>query len=133
MNMTYFPSDAPQETFFKDIIEDGYHIFSFGNLSIPDFYPNKFPDYPGAKLKDLTPGDVITIRVFFRIGTGELVRADGGYIDLEVEHIEMKNSVAWARILTVLPEGFALSTGESIEIYDDEILFVREKNVALKG
>ena len=73
--------------FFKEILEMGYHVFSMENAKLPGFYPNTFPDYPGVDYRQLRVGDVITIRVFFRIGAGRDVRADGGYMDLEVEHI----------------------------------------------
>jgi len=66
-------------------------------------------------------GDKITVRVFFRVGTGEDIRADGGYIDLEVEHIE-DDSVS-AVVLTQLPKEFSLAKGYSIEIYEEEILY----------
>lgn len=33
-------------------------------------------------------GDDITIRVFSPIDNGEPIQVDGGYIDLEVEHVE---------------------------------------------
>ena len=101
-----------------------YHIFSLKNARIPGYYPNKFPDYPGVSLKNLKIGDGITIRVFFRIGAGDNVRADGGYLDLEVEHIE--NDHIFAVILTELPEEFSLGTGDSIELYEEEILHKSE-------
>jgi len=110
--------------FYSDIAEDGYHIFSLNSAKIPGFYPNQFPDYPGAKLKQLKVGDNITIRAFFSIGTGDPIRVDGGYIDLEVEHVESDH--VFGVIQTQLPEKFALSTGDSIEIREDEILYKNE-------
>ena len=88
MAIIKFPSNSGQSQFFEDIVEDGYHVFSLKNAKTPGFYPNEFPDYPGVRLSDLKPDDIITIRVFFRVGLGKNVRADGGYIDLKVEHVE---------------------------------------------
>ena len=120
MTILPFPSKQPESPFFQDIVEEGYHIFSLKNAETPDYYPNEFPDYPGVLLKNLKVGDTITVRVFFRIGSGENVRVDGGYLDLEVEHIEDGKVVAV--ILTQLPEEFPLETGGSIEIFEQEIL-----------
>ena len=66
----------------QDILNDGYHIFSREKAKIPGFYPSRFPDYPGVKRTDLTISDQITVRAFFRIGSGKNLRVDGGYIDL---------------------------------------------------
>jgi len=120
-NIIKFPSKLDNFPFFKDILENGYHVFSQENAKLPDYYPNKFPDYPGVNLQNLYIGDVITIRVFFRIGSGKNVRADGGYLDLEVEHIE--GDTMFGVILTELPKGFPLQKGDSLEIYQDEILY----------
>lgn len=120
MTILKFPTKTENSPFFNDIVEEGYHIFSLKNARIPDYYPNEFPDYPGVSLKNLKVGDEITVRVFFRVGAGENVRADGGYLDLEVEHIE--NDHIFAVILTELPEEFSLGTGDSIELYEEEIL-----------
>jgi len=121
MPIIKFPSKPDQSPFFKDIIEEGYHIFSLKNAKKPDFYPNEFPDYPGVSLNELKVGDKITVRVFFRVGTGDDIRADGGYIDLEVEHVE-DDSIS-AVVLTDLPKEFALDTGGSIEVFEEEILY----------
>ena len=110
--------------FYTDIMEDGYHIFSRNKAKIPGFYPNQFPDYPGVRLNQLRVGDDITIRAFFPIGNGKPIQVDGGYIDLEVEHIESDH--VFAVIQTQLPEEFALSTGDTIEIREDEILYKNE-------
>ena len=107
--------------FFKEILENGYHVFSMENAKVPDYYPNKFPDYPGVDLQHLHIGEVVTIRVFFRIGSGKNVRADGGYLDLEVEHIE--GETVFGVIQTQLPKEFPLQAGDSLEIYPDEILY----------
>jgi len=121
MKIQKFPVKLDKFPFFKDILEDGYHIFSLEDAKIPDYYPHKFPDYPGIDLKDLYVGDVITIRAFFGTGAGENSRVDGGYLDLEVEHIE--GDTVFGVILTKLPKGFPLETGESLEVFKDEILY----------
>lgn len=95
MTILKFPSQQPSPPFFEDVINDGYHIFNLKNAKIPDYYPNEFPNYPGVSLNDLKIGDKITIRVFFRVGFGKDIRADGGYIDLEVEHIENDHILRW--------------------------------------
>ena len=120
-NILKFPSKLNSFPFFKEILEQGYHVFSMENAKLPDYYPNKFPDYPGVNLQHLSVGDVFTIRVFFRIGSGENVRADGGYLDLEVEHIE--DDTVFGVIVTQLPKEFPLQAGDSLEIYPDEILY----------
>jgi hypothetical protein len=91
------------------------------NAKVPDYYPSEFPDYPGVSRSELRIGDTITIRVFFRIGDGEDIRADGGYIDLEVEHID--DDKILAVILTELPGEFPLGSGESIDVFEEEILY----------
>lgn len=107
--------------FFKDIFENGYHVFSRENAKLPDYYPSKFPDYPGVQLSELNIGDVVTIRAFFSIGSGATVRSDGGYLDLEVEAIE--GDTVLGVILTSLPKEFPLQLGDSMEIYPDEMLY----------
>jgi hypothetical protein len=111
-NILKFPSQNDSFPFSKDILE---------NAKVPDYYPNKFPDYPGVDLQNLHIGDVVTIRFFFRIGAGKNVRADGGYLDLEVEHIE--GETVYGVIQTQLPKEFPLQAGDSLEIYPDEILY----------
>ena len=62
--------------------------------------------------------------MFFRIDDGEddeNVSADGGYMDLEVEHIE--DDKVLAVILTELPEQFPLEKDDSIEVFEEEILY----------
>ncbi len=124
MTIIKFPSKHTKPAFFDDITEDGYHVFSLKNAEIPNFYPNEFPDYPGVSLQNLKVDDDITIRVFFRIGSGEDIRIDGGYLDLEVEHIESDKVVAVIR--TELPKEFSLGTGDSLEVFQDEILYKSE-------
>jgi hypothetical protein len=107
--------------FFKEILEYGYHVFSMENAKVPDYYPSKFPPYPGVQLRDLNIGDVITIRAFFGRGAGVHFRPDGGYVDLEVEHIE--GDTVFGVILTNLPKEFPLQLGDSLEVFQDEILY----------
>ncbi len=121
MTTIRIPTNQINTPFFTDIIEDGYHVFSIKNAQIDGYYPSRFDDYPGVNLKELKIGDVVTIRVFFRIGSGEDVRADGGYIDLEIEHIE--DDAVLGVVLTKLPKGFPLQAGGSLEIFEDEILY----------
>lgn len=120
MTIVKFSSKQPESEFFKDIEENGYHIFSQKNAQKPDYYPNEFLDYPGVSLKQLKLGDEITVRVFFKIGDGENVRADGGYLDLKIEGIA--DDHVMAEILTKLPPEFALGACDSIELFEDEIL-----------
>ena len=120
-NILKFPAQNDSFPFSKEILENGYHVFSMENAKEPDYYPNKFPDYPGVDLQHLHIGDVVTILVFFRIGVGQNVRADGGYLDLEVEHIE--GETVFGVIQTQLPKEFPLQAGYSLEIYINEILY----------
>ena len=121
MTIIKFPSKQVNTPFFKDVLDEGYHIYSLEDAKLKDYYPNKFPDYPGVLLKDLNVGDVITIRVFVKIGTGKNVRIDGGYVDLEVEHIDEQS--VFGVIMTALPDKFPLKKGESLEIFQEEILY----------
>ncbi len=52
------------------------------------------------------------------------MRVDGGHIDLRIELVE-KDTVMGA-IITELPTEFALSTGESLEVFPEEILYKAE-------
>ena len=124
MTVIKFKKAQKKPPFFKDIESDGYHVFSLEKAKIPGFYPDVFPDYPGVHLKDLALDDIITIRVFFRAGTKKDFRVDGGYLDLQVEYVDVDNVMAV--ILTELPKSFPLNTGESLEIYQEEILYKTE-------
>lgn len=121
MTIIKFPSKPYEPPFFDDIKEDGYHILSLENLKIPNYYPKELPDYPGVSLKNLKVDDVITIRVFFKVGKEKNFRVDGGLIDLTVEHIEEDKVLAM--ITTQLPKEFSLSTGDSIDVHEEEILY----------
>jgi len=118
------PSKIDNDPFFKEIMEEGFHIFSLENAKDPNYYPSEFPDYPGIDFQDLKIGDVITVRAFFKVGSGKNIRADGGYLDLEVEHIEDESIIGV--IITELPKGFALQAGTSLELFKDEILYKSE-------
>ncbi len=125
MTIINFPNKPSNEPpFFSDIKEDGYHVYSLKNAKKPNYYPPELPDYPGVSLKDLKEDDIVTIRVFFGIGKGKNMRVDGGHIDLRVELVE-KDSI-FAVITTQLPKEFALKTGESIELFEGEILYKQE-------
>ena len=125
MPILKFPKNPSNEPpFFSDIKEGGYHIYSLKNAKKSNFYPPEMPDYPGVNLKDLEEDDIITIRVFFGIGSGKKMRVDGGYVDLKIEVVE-KDS-AMGSIITELPKEFALSKGESIEVFEEEILYKSE-------
>ena len=115
------PSQQPDSPFYEDIITEGYHIFSLKNAKIPNYYPDEFSDDPYISFKDLKVGDTITVRVFFRIDDGEDISADGGYMDLEVE--EILHDKVTAVILTELPEEFTLEKNDSIDVFEEEILY----------
>ena len=126
MAIINFPKNPGNEPpFFSDIREDGYHIYSLSNAKKPNYYPSELPDYPGVALKNLKEQNVITIRVLFGIGKAKNMRVESGYIDIQVEFVD-KNSVIGA-ILTELPDQFALKTGESIEVFQEEILYKVEQ------
>lgn len=127
MTIIQFPQKNPSNKppFFSDIKEDGYHVYSLKNAKKPNFYPPELPGYQGVALKDLKEDDIITIRVFFGIGKGKDMRVDGGYIDLRLELVDEDYVVG--AIITELPTEFALSTGESIEVFPEEILYKAEQ------
>lgn len=126
-NISPVPGHRTSLPFFREIVQKGYHVFSMENAKLPEYYPTAFPAYPGVDLRQLRVGDVITIRVFFRIAADGLVRPDGGYVDLEVEDIE--GETVFGTILTRLPRDFPLQTGDSLELYPDEILYKDRKSV----
>ena len=124
-NILKFPTSNDSFHLYKEILENGYHVFSMEKARLPDYYPNRFPDYPGVDLQHLHIGEVITIRAFFRVAVGATLRADGGLLNLEVEHIE--EDTVFGVILTELPKEFPLQTGDSLEVYPDEILYKTER------
>ena len=125
MSIIKFPQKQPVEPpFFSDIREDGYHIYNIMNARKLDFYPSELPEYPGVGLKNLREDDIITIRAFFGSGAGKNMRVDGGYVDLKVELVD-ENKVL-AVITTELPNEFALNKGESIEVFQEEILYMAD-------
>ncbi len=52
------------------------------------------------------------------------MRIDGGVIDLQVEEVQVESVME--NILTALPEKFPISTGGSIEIFEEEIIYKAE-------
>jgi len=124
MPFVKIPKKPDMFPFFREILEHGYHVFNLEHAKLPDCSPNSFPDYPGIDLQNLRVGEVIFIRGFFRVGAGATLRADGGLLDLEVEHIE--EDTVFGVILTELPKEFPLQAGDSLEAYLDEILYKAE-------
>ncbi len=109
--------------YHADLKEEGFHIFSKKKSKIKGFYPEEFPKYDDEiDLSSLKAGNVVTIRVFFLVSRDPVFRADGGYIDLEIEFID--GETIWGNILTELPPNFPLAKGTSIELSIDEILNV---------
>jgi hypothetical protein len=123
-NHNFQKNSKIEPSFFSDIREEGYHVYSLKNAKKPNYYPPELPDYTGVALSDLKEDDFITIRVFFGIGKGKNMRVDGGYIDLRVEFVDKDRLIGV--IITELPTEFALSTGESVEVFPEEILFKAE-------
>ena len=104
---------------FNDIKEKGYVVFNLNKSDLPNYYPGAFNKYPGVSVNALNIYDIITIKIFV---LGEAGRIVDGYIDLTVESIE--NDKIIADILTILPEAnFPLSTGDWLELLEEEILF----------
>ena len=119
INFPNKPSNEPP--FFSDIKEEGYHVYSLENAKKPNFYPPELPDYPGVTLTDLKKDDIITTWVFFGIDKGKNMIIDGGHVDLRVEDIFFDGVTA--AIITELPTEFALSNGDSIDVFEEEILY----------
>ena len=115
------PSEKNESAFIDDIKKDGFHFYSLEKAKIPNFYPPELPNYPGVSINALEIGDVITVRLFVGIGKGKNMHIDGRVIDLQIEEVHTEGVMA--NILTALPEKFPLSTGGSIEIFEDEILY----------
>lgn len=111
--------EAP--SFMADIRENGYHIYNPINAEIPDYYPEVLPVYPSVSIKDLQPGDIITVRAFFGVGSGEEMEVDSGFLDLRVEEVDIMKILAV--IVSDLPEEYALSLGDAIELFEEEILW----------
>jgi hypothetical protein len=58
------------------------------------------------------------------LGNLKNMRIDGGVIDLQVEEVQVESVME--NILTALPEKFPISTGGSIEIFEEEIIYKAE-------
>jgi hypothetical protein len=109
--------------YHADLKEEGFHIFSKKKSKIRGFYPKEFPKYDEEiDISTLKEGDIVTARVFFLVSRDPVFRADGGYVDLEIEFID--GETIWGNILTELPPQFPLAKGTSIELSIDEILNV---------
>jgi hypothetical protein len=54
------------------------------------------------------------------------MRSDGGYIDRQAKLVEKAS--ASAVIITQLLEKIALSNGDSIDVFEEEILYKAEQN-----
>lgn len=121
MTRINFPPQQSDSPFYDDIITADYHICSLKSAKLPNYYPDQFLDGQGISIKDLKVGDTITVGVFFRVDDGEDISADGGYMDLEVE--EVFHDKVTAVILTELPAEFPLNIGDSIEVFEEEILY----------
>lgn len=121
MPIIKFPSSPDQSPFFKDIEEDGYHIFSLNNAKKPNFYPNEFPDYPGVKIKDLKKNDVVIVRVLFLVSDGEYIQVESESVDMEVVFVYDVSVVV--EIMTDLPDELLLEKYDSLELYEEEILY----------
>jgi len=117
---------------FSDIEEKGYVVFNRNKANLPNYYPGAFNNYPGVNIHELHVYDLITIKVFMADGDGDdLPRITDGHIDLTIESIEGDKVIA--DILTELPEDFPLSTGDSMELLEEEILFCVKYEGYLKG
>ena len=128
MTIHKFPDQRTNEPpFFQEIREEGYHIYSLDNAQKPDFYPSEFPNYPGVSIKELKENDIITIRIFVGIGKKTKMRVDGGLLDLRVEFVEEDKITA--AIITQLPKQFPLGNGDSIEVFEDEILYRNDEYI----
>ncbi len=118
------PPKTNDPPFLSDIEKDGYHIYSLLNAKTPGYYPPELPHYPGVNRDELRIDDVVTIRVFFGVGTGKHMRIDGGLLCLKIEQVE-KDEILGA-VLTQLPKEFSIQTGSTIELYLEEILYKTE-------
>ena len=120
------------QNIFNDIIGKGYVVFNLKDSDKPSYCPGVFNKYPGVNIHELKIYDLITIKVFVADGDGDdLPRITDGHIDLTIESIEGDKVIA--DILTVLPEDFPLSTGDFIELLEEEILFCVPVDGYLKG
>lgn len=115
----------PHSALFREIMAEGYHVYNRGKAQVPGFYPQEFPAYPRVKLSTLGVGDRIGVRVFFRIGLGRELRADGGC--LEVEVVVVSEGRLFGRVISPLPSMLVWETGRTVEIGEEEILFKREQ------
>jgi hypothetical protein len=108
------------DDFEKEVEKEGCAVFSKAKSRSPGYYPSPFPNNEDIELDALHVGDTVTIRVFFKAGTGRKYRIEGGLVDAEIEAIEGKT--IWANILTELPKGFPLQKSTTIGLSIDEVL-----------
>ncbi len=106
---------------FSDIIEDGYHIFSRKNAKKPEFYQNEFPDYPGVKIKDIKQDDRVAIRILFLSGVDEYPQTESELVEMEVVFVDDDSIVA--EVMTELPDEAPLERYDSLELYEEDILY----------
>ena len=110
--------------FYKQVVDEGFHIFGREYACQPGFYPNEFPSFPEYDTMDVNVGDRVTIRAFFAVGKGSKPVIESGEIDLEVECVEVETDTVFANIITELPSNFSLTKNTTIELHIDEILQV---------
>ncbi len=121
MPIIKFPSKPNQSPLFKDITEKGYHIFSLKNAKKPNFYPNEFPDYPVARIKDLKKDNWVAIRVFFLAGTDEYLQIESKLVEMEVGFVYDDSVVL--EVITELTDDAPLEKYDSLELYEEDILY----------
>ncbi|MFH1051410.1 MAG: hypothetical protein V1779_10845 [bacterium] len=101
----------------KEIEDRGYHIL---NQSLPsNSYPNKFPKF--KKLDEIKIGKIYTIRLFIRITNSRYPTIDSGLVDIKITRKTKDNYIG--EILTLLPDSFPLTKGQSINLKKEEILY----------
>ncbi len=121
MTILKLPSIPDQSPFFKDMVEDEFHIFSLKNTKKPDFYPKELPEYPGVKIKDLKKDDRVAIRIFFLSGTDDNLQTESELVEMEVVVVEDDDVVV--EVMTELPDEAPLEKYDSLELYEEDILY----------
>ena len=115
---------------FDDIKEKGYVVFNI-RCNLQNYYPSVFNKYPGVNITDLKIYDLITIKIFMLDDKDGDARIIEEFIDLTIESIEGDKIIA--DILKDLPEDFPLSTGDWMEILEEEIVYFIPIEGYLKG
>ncbi len=111
--------------FEAEIEENGFTFFSKMKNRIVGFYPSPFPHFSPIPIEDIEEDDLVSVRAFFRIGSGKSARIESGIIDMRIECITEDNEI-WGEIKTELPKKFPLGYGTSINLSIDEILSFSE-------